>query len=229
MANLARAKRELKGHLEREDWHSHLDQIAAGGMANVGALFSFLLLKPEIMHRAAAALGLTVARIYEQNPEAGRNIIRRFMWQMNEESANIGWGIPAAFAEALAASRPLAESYARILVSYIMDLGFDDNYCDHDILRRTCYWAVGRIAPFRPQDAEKSRPWLIRGLADQDSVCRGMAAWALAQMPPDLMDAPALKKLADAGNTDICEIFDGRKLREYEVSELASMALKHDL
>lgn len=226
MANLRAARRKLKEILYADDWQSRLEEIVAGGMSNVGALLSFLPLEPKIMHRAAKALGMTVAYIYGQNPEAARNVVRGFMWRMNEESGNIGWGVPDAFAETLAASSPLADAYGRILDSYIMDLGFDDNYCDHDILRRDCYWAIGRLAQARPDLTEKARSWLVKGLQDEDSPCRGMAAWALAQMPPDLMDAPALRALANAGDADICEVFDGERIREFRVSDLAKMALE---
>lgn len=225
MGNMRAAKRGLKKLLQAEDWQRHLPEIAAGGKDSIGALFSFLLLEPELMHRAARALGLTAAAIYQSEPEAAREIIRRFMWHMNEESGNIGWGIPAAFAEALAASPELAESYGRILDSYIMDLGFDDNYCDHDILRRQCYWAIGRLAQARPHLAEKARPWLARGLNERDSICRGMAAWALGQLPPNLMDAPALRALAEAGNEDECGIFENGRMRRITVSNAAKEAL----
>lgn len=225
MANLRRSKQQLRKVLESDDWQAHLDEIAAGGMANVGALFSFLLLEPEMMHRAARALGKTVAAINGKEPEAARNIMRRFMWHMNEESGNIGWGIPAAFAETVSESPDLARTYARILNSYIMDLGFDDNFCDHDILRRTCYWGVGRLAQSRPEPAAKAMPWLIKGLEDRDSVCRGMAAWALGQLPDHDAAGPALEKLAQAQNNDQCAIFDGSELKEFGVSELAAAAL----
>lgn len=228
MRNLRESRKEIKKLLVASEWQNNLAAIADLGQKAVGPLFSFLLLEPETMHRAAQALGRTVAEIYKQNPEAARNIIRRFMWHMNEESANIGWGIPVAFAETLVASPELAASYGRILDSYIMDLGFDDNYCDHDILRRDCYWAIGRLAQADPGLAESARPWLRKGLADSDSLCRGMAAWALAQMPPDLMDAPALAKLARAGNQDICEIFSDGEMRALPVSRIAAEALARD-
>jgi Vesicle coat complex, various subunits len=127
------------------------------------------------MHRAAVALGLVTARLAEKQPEAAKNIIRRLMWHLNEESGNIGWGIPEAFAEILAASEPLAKDFHRILISYVIDLGRDDNYCDNDTLRRSCYWAIGRLAQARPQMCLSARPWLIKGLEDVDMVCRGMA------------------------------------------------------
>lgn len=225
MANMRKQKQRLGALLAEDDWRQHLEEIAAMGSRAVGALFSFLSREPQLMHRAARALGLTTAAIYQSDPQAATEIVRRFMWHMNEESGNIGWGIPAAFAETLVASPELAEKFGNILNTYIMDLGFDDNYCDHDALRRTCYWAIGRHAQAHPGLTAKAHPWLVRGLQDEDSICRGMAAWALAQMPPEFMDAPALRKLAEAGNTDICEVFEDNELNEYGVSQLAQKAL----
>lgn len=225
MANMRKMKQELKEILQKDDWQEHLGEIATFGMPVTGALFSFLLLEPSFMHRAARALGATVAAIYEQSPEAARNIVRRFMWHMNEDSGNIGWGIPVAFAETLVASPPLAKEYAHILLSYIMDLGFADNYCDQDMLRRQCYWGIGRLAETNPALAEKSRHWLTKGLQDEDSLCRGMAAWALGELGPSLSEMPALKALANSGNEDRCEIFVGDRMEEKTVSELARDAL----
>ena len=229
MAKMRTSKRELKRILQGPDWREHLDEIAAGGMTSVGPLFSFLLLGAQTMHRAAVALGATVGRLTGTEPEAARTVIRRFMWHMNEDSGNIGWGIPDAFAECLVASESLAETYHRILISYIMDLGHADNFCDHDILRRSCYWAVGRLAEVRPEMCAMARPWLLKGLEDTDSVCRGMAAWALARLPPDMMDAPALRRLAESGNGDVCEIYEADRIREVRVDDLARAALARDV
>lgn len=225
MARMRTTKQQLKQLLQSPHWRDHLEEISAGGMTGVGPLFSFLLLSPQTMHRAAAILGATVARLAQEEPEAARTVIRRFMWHMNEESGNIGWGIPDAFAECLAASPSLAETYHRILISYIMDLGHDDNFCDNDVLRRSCFWAVGRLAQARPDLCAMARPWLIKGLEDADSLCRGMAAWALAQLPPELMDAPALRRLAESGNGDACEIYEDDRIREARVDDLARAAL----
>ena len=65
-----------------------------------------------------------------------------------------------------------------------------------------------------------------KGLEDVDMTCRGMAAWALAQLPPDLMDAPALRRLADAGNAAPCELFDGHDIYEKTASQIAADALQ---
>ncbi|MBQ9452329.1 MAG: HEAT repeat domain-containing protein [Desulfovibrio sp.] len=225
MARMRLAKQKLRGYLESVAWREHLDEIARGGVENVGPLFSFLLLSPSLMHRAAVALGHVTARLAVQKPEVARNIIRRLMWHLNEESGNIGWGIPEAFGEILVASEPLARDFHRVLFSYVIDLGRDDNYCDNDMLRRSCYWAIGRLAQERQQLCLVARPWLLKGLEDQDMVCRGMAAWALSQFPPDLMEAPALHRLAQSGNDAVCLLFDGDDVYEKTVAAIAASAL----
>lgn len=228
MAKMRELKKRFKKLLESEDWRATLPEIVAEGKSGLGALFSFLLLDPLMRHRAAVAIGATTASLALMDPEAAKNVCRRFMWHMNEDSGNIGWGIPEAFAETLAASASLAQTYSSILISYIMDLGHADNYCDQDILRRSCYWACGRLAQSSPELAEKSRPWLVRGLRDEDEICRGMAAWALAQLTPDIMEVPPLRELACADNQEECEFFDGDRLVKTTVSQLAELAMNKE-
>lgn len=146
----------------------------------VNPLLSCLPLGGRTTRRAAEALGRAVARMTEEDSlEAARNIIRRLMWQMNEESGNIGWGVPEAFAEILACQPWLAQEFHRILLSYVRKTGRDDNYCDHAVLRRSCFWAVGRFAQARPDLARAGRDALAAGLADEDAECRQEAAAAL--------------------------------------------------
>ena len=54
-----------------------------------------------------------------------------------------------------------------------------------------------------------------------------MAAWALSQLPPDLMDAPALRRLAEAENSAPCFLFDGHDVQETTASRIAADALQH--
>ena len=210
-----------------DDFAKELDEVPAREL--VGPLFSCLPLGGEATDRAASALGKAVSRMADEHIEEARNVVRRLMWHMNEESGNIGWGIPEAFGESLAASPLLAKDFHRVLASYLIDLGRDDNYCDNDLLRRSCYWAVGRLAQTRPELCAGARPWLRKGLEDNDVICRGMAAWALAQLPPDFMDTPALRRLADAGHEEICELFDGEQLYEKSISQLAREALAREV
>lgn len=227
MARMRDRKAQFREWLEGADWKSHLVALASvDAREAAGPLLSFLLLGGDLAARAAVGLGVSVAGLAETEPEAARNILRRLMWHMNEESGNIGWGIPEAFAEILARSPRMAKEFSPILLSYIMDTGRDDNYCDHGVLRRSCYWAVGRLAQSRPELCAAAMPWLIKGLNDTDIPCRGMAAWALAQLPPSLEAAPALRRLAESGLHEVCYVFDGNDVGEYRVTALAELALQ---
>ena len=57
MPRMRSTKQQLKQYLQSPQWRDHLEEIAAGGASHVGPLFSFLLLGPQTMHRAAVALG----------------------------------------------------------------------------------------------------------------------------------------------------------------------------
>ena len=75
------------------------------------------LLEPDerVRWRAASAFGRTVARLFDEKPEDARQLVRQFMWRLNEESGNIAWGIPEAFGEILAAQPQLARDFRRFL------------------------------------------------------------------------------------------------------------------
>ncbi len=223
MQRMRSAKALLQGYLDDKNWREHLPEIAQGGVTSVGPLFSFLLKEPTCMHRSAVALGATCALLAERDRERARNVVRRYMWHLSEESGNIGWGIPEAFAETLAASPILASEFGRILVTYIIDLGREDNYCDNDMLRRSCYWACGRYAAASPLATTTWGKWLARGLVDNDIICRGMAAWALSYFPFDPAWREHIEALLD--RPEECLLFDGDNVYIQTVGELAKALL----
>lgn len=77
----------------------------------------------NVKWHAVSALGVVMAVLAEEDMEAARNIMRRLMWSLNDESGNIGWGVPEAMAEILANHDGLAEEYAHILVAYMREDG----------------------------------------------------------------------------------------------------------
>ncbi len=157
-------------------------QSAVEGMplkTAINALFSFLPRGGLIMFRAAALLGRATAALATENSEQGRIVMRRFIWHMNEESGNLGWGVPEAFAEALAQSPLLAAEYGRVFASYAHDSGREDNFCDFGPLRGAVYRGIGRLAPENPDLAAEGIEGLVAGLADCHVPARGLAAWAL--------------------------------------------------
>jgi hypothetical protein len=219
----------LREALGAPDWRERVERLTAGAEAAfVGPLLSCLPQGGAQAGRAAAALGACVAAIAREAPEDARVIMRRFMWHMNEESGNIGWGVPQSMAETLARSEVLAEEFSRVLLSYIRDTGREDNFVDHAPLRLSCYWAVGRLLQARPEIAASALPLLRAGLRDGDLPCRGMAAWALAQIDLSEDLRPELEALAAAGEsaTTPVPVFDGDGIRECTAAELAGLALR---
>jgi hypothetical protein len=225
-----RANKALLGEaLGAPDWRERLEGLTAKAPgAFVGPLLSCLARGGTPAGRAAVALGACVAAIAEEAPEDARVIMRRFMWHMNEESGNLGWGIPESMAETLARSELLAKEFSRVLFSYIRDTGREDNFVEHAPLRRSCYWAVGRLLQARPEFAASALPHLRAGLRDEDISCRGMAAWAVAQIAVPEELRPELEKLAAAPESATAPvlIFDGETVREGTVAGLARLALE---
>jgi hypothetical protein len=219
----------LREALGAPDWQERLDLLAEGApKAFVGPLMSLLVQGGTPAGRAAAALGARVAAIAREAPEEARVIMRRFMWHMNEESGNLGWGVPQSMAETLARSALLAKEFSRVLLSYIRDTGREDNFVDHAPLRRSCYWAVGRLLQARPEFAPGALSSLCAGLRDEDVPCRGMAAWALAQIgaPEDARpDLEALAVAEESAETPV-QVFDGDSVVEYTAAGLARLALR---
>ena len=173
-------KSSIRSRLESADWPAFAQELEAlPARELVGPLFACLPLGGEATGRAAAALGRAVSRMADEHMEEARNVIRRLMWHMNEESGNIGWGIPEAFAEVLAQHRRLGDEFHPILFSYLTNTGKEDNFCDHAVLRRSCFRAVERLALARPDLAPKARGPLQAGLRDEDPICRELAREAL--------------------------------------------------
>ncbi len=231
-------KNRLRGVLEGEGWRealAGLDGVPPREL--IGPLFSALLQPGAARWRAAAALGRVTARLADEDMEAARVVARRIMWHMNEESGNLGWGMPESLGEILACQAGLAEEFSKILLSYVRDTGGEDNFVDHAPLRRAAFLAVGRFAAARPALAGPALESLIQGLRDEDEACRGCAAWALGElfrrMEVDSLRGPEREFLKRAAgdlrvlraSAVVVELFEDDALTEARVGEVAGRVL----
>ena len=182
MPRFRNIKKKVREYLVAEDWEEQCGLLLTAPRELVGPLFSCLPLPEPVRGRAAEMLGRAVALIASDKMEDARNIVRRLMWHMNEESGNIGWGIPEAFGAVLAHHRPLAGEFGSVLVSYIWHTGKDDNYCDHALLRRSCFNGVDMLLRAWPEFAPLARIPLQAGLLDEDPVCRESARAILSRI-----------------------------------------------
>ena len=173
--------RELKTRMEpllkAADFEASLEVIRQiPGRQAVNPLFSFFYAGEEILRwRAITAMGVVVGRMADTSMESARVIMRRLMWNLNDESGGIGWGSPEAMGEIAAVHRPLAAEFCRILISYINPAG---NYLEHEGLQRGAVWGVGRLAHARPDLAKPATAFLPVFFDSPDPYLRGTAIWA---------------------------------------------------
>ena len=143
--------------------------------AVVNPLFSFFYNRDELIRwRAVTAMGLVVSNLADHDIESARVVMRRLIWNLNDESGGIGWGSPEAMGDIMARHEGLAKEYYTILISYIIP---DRNYIEHEILQRGVLWGIGRLAHARPHLVKDFVHLLGNYMESPDPALRGLAAW----------------------------------------------------
>lgn len=174
-----RLKADILDVLRRDDFQPfRVDQLNAPPGQKVNPLFSLLYHDDMLVRwRSIVAMGHVVSQMAATDRESARVVMRRLMWNLNDESGGIGWGSPEAMAEIMAREHGLAEEYAGILVSYLNPLG---NFLEHEGLQRGVLWGVGRLGRSRVDLVEAAAPYLLSFLSAPDPGLRGLAVWAAA-------------------------------------------------
>jgi len=208
-------------YLLAEDFAKGLSEISSLPPRQVvNPLFSFLCSIDELLKwRAVTAMGKVVSTLAASDLESARVIMRRFIWQLNDESGGIGWGCPESMAEAMVQNENLAEEFWCLLISYIQPEG---NYLEHPVLQRGLLWGVGRLSHARPRYAHHAAAHLLAYMESADPIHRGLAAWAAGPIAGKEL-IPRLKKLTrDQGRLTLYR--DGQ-IAQHSVGQLAQAAL----
>jgi len=191
------------------------------GRQVINPLLSFLFHSEEIIKwRAVTAIGVVMAHLADSDMEAARNIMRRLIWSLNDESGGIGWGSAEAMGEILARHERLATEYACILISYIRP---DCNPLENQLLERGVLWGVGRLAQSRPRMVDGCAVYLLPYLHSKDGVHRAVAAWALGFVSRELPEEVLRPLLED--RTEI-SLFEDGELHQCRVADLAGRLIK---
>jgi hypothetical protein len=184
-------RQQVSELLRRDDYRDALRSMDFHRL--VGPLFSHFYAPDEMIKwRAVVGMGIVVAERAESgDKESARVVMRRFMWNLNDESGGIGWGCPETMGEAAARSEILAEEFHSILTSYAWEEG---NYLEHPRLQYGVLWGIGRLAHARPELIPYAAPWLVPFTRSEDAEHRGLAVWAMG--PLDAPETrPALEEL----------------------------------
>ncbi len=191
----------------------------------VGHLFSHFYHKSEtVKFRSIAAMGLLVARIEEKKKEKARIILRRIMWNLNDESGGIGWGSPEAMGEILYHCPELALEFKSIIFSYLDPGG---NYIEHEVLQRGVIWGIGTYFEACPSDINKKTKLMLYGyLHSDDPIKRGYALRALINA--NSFDCRMVPE-SIATDPNVVKIFTGWNFVSTRISDMALACQNHKI
>ncbi len=214
-------KKKMLQLLQAEDFKKGLDEIRRlPPRKAVGPLFSYLCSLDELVKwRAVTAMGNVLSDLAASDLESARVVMRRFIWNLNDESGGIGWGCPESMADAMARNEKLAAEYGCILFSYIQP---DRNYLEHEGLQRGVLWGVGRLAHNRPECMQTAAGFLLPYMRSEDPNLRGLSVWAVSPM----LNVEAIHRLQQLVHDPAgLMLYRGGELAQYSVGQLAREAL----
>jgi hypothetical protein len=191
-------------------------------LKTINALFSFLYsTDPQLKWCAVQAMGKAAARLADEDLEAARNVVRRLMWNLNDESGGIGWGSGEALGEILARHGGLAREYAHILLSYARR---DGNLLENDGLLRGVLWGLTRVAEFWRELLPDAAKHITVHLKSSDASIRALAVELLGLLG-DAAVRNCLQESA-ADQTEVTLFLRGCE-QPVRVADLVARALVH--
>ena len=183
----------------------------------VGHLFSHFYINDELIKfRSITAMGELGKRLAAHRMEKARILMRRIMWNLNDESGGIGWGSCEAMGQILSKSPELAREFKSILFSYLDPKG---NFIEHETLQQGVLWGIGTYLEAAPQHLNRTTEALISDhLHSFDPVKRGYAVRALVN--GGRFDCSSVPKAVLTDSEQI-EIFTGWDFGKTRISDIA--------
>jgi len=209
-------KKKILEILSHNDFEKGIVSISGFSARQVvNPLFSFFYSSDELVKwRAVTAMGLVVSNLADNDIESARVVMRRLIWNLNDESGGIGWGSPEAMGEIMARHEGLSKEYYKILISYIIP---DGNYIEHEILQRGVLWGIGRLAHARSHLVKDFAHLLCNYMESSDPALRGLAAWTAGLF--DCKTTSRLLKRLENDQAKLTFYLDGT-LEELTVAQL---------
>ena len=122
-----------------------------------------------IRWQAISAFGHLAHEYADIYDEPYRNVLRRSLWAMNDESGNVPWSAP----EVMAAIIKAAPKYNYDFTAPMLTNGLDNPMCHIGVL-----WAVGHLGSNFNADLAQFLPRLTFALQSDDALLCGYAIYA---------------------------------------------------
>ncbi|MGI6224864.1 MAG: DVU0298 family protein [Peptococcales bacterium] len=162
---------------------------------------------------AIEAIGRLAREMAPKEPEVYRNLIRRFLWAMNDESGNVPWSSPEGIASIIANQPFLFADFTPMLIT---------NALDNPMCHRGMLWAAGRIGGIKSALVEPFINEIHPFISSSTPDLRGFAAWALGEI--GYREILSELQLLNDDNRSVL-IFKGGKLSQETVGTLAQEAI----
>lgn len=114
--------------------------------------------------RAIKAVGLIAEGLAPNDPEFLRELIRKLLWSLNDESGGIGWAAPELIGEVIASS---PQSFKELIPP--LTQAFD---AEEATFRPGVVYALGRIAETAPEIAAQYQRIIISSLVERSALTR---------------------------------------------------------
>ena len=207
--------------LAKRDYEGLADLAREHGGKITNGLMAFLAETDEQKKwPAVMALGIVTARLYDLDPEKAKRVLRQLIWNLNEESGGIGWGIPEAFGEILARVPALKNDYACLLVAYISK---GPCYIENELLQEGVLWGLGRSGWIEERLKKDALPFFQKALKNKNSALRGTAVWASGEIGAK-ETVPLLKTLQR--ENEMIKLFVNENIQEKPLSQWVEESLK---
>lgn len=212
------ARKRFWEALSSTDWTGALEGLGKAvsrGLVSqaVAALCSQ---EQETRWRAVEAVGFLASKLAQQDREAARDVVRRLLWSLNEESGSIGWGVPEALAEILAREKELAREFLPIFISFL-----DPSHLAGvpPVIAQGFLWGVFRLGELYKDLL--GNPEILKTigtfLASPDACSRGMAVLALKKLQA-LEAFPEMHSFAH--DPEFFTFMEGGELQSKSISKL---------
>ncbi|RMG73269.1 MAG: hypothetical protein D6710_03665 [Nitrospirae bacterium] len=205
-----RLKKQVKEALQRRDLEG-VARLALENPTTIGILFNLSYDKQSLITwRAVEAMGEVGKALTERSKEEGRELMKRLLWSITEESGGLGWSSIEMMAEVVL-RRPDVFSDIPLLLP---------EYFEEPVFRESVIYALWRIASERPDllELEALKEILKEALQMDEPYL-----WALA-----LMTIDATRNLIDYDDLDIKSTItaDQTPLRIYRDGDFIKTTVK---
>ncbi|MDH5202063.1 MAG: HEAT repeat domain-containing protein [Nitrospirota bacterium] len=164
-----------------------------------------------IAWKSIEAIGRVAALVSAGFPDFGRNIVRRLIWSIRDESGGIGWSAPEMIGEIVRNDPEKYPDIPQILWANI----------DEEFLQKGIIWAVGRIAESSPELVRFSTPELKRYCVKAKPDVRLYAAWALCKFG-------IIPELARDSENITAYLYEDMQYKEVSLREIISKCKNSD-